>query len=541
MLLVLLIGCSTTKLVVRRDLDKNGKIFDFHRTQKHVLWLLLDGVNATVFKKMLEDGELPNIYSNIYARGPYTFQAISSHISNTYPNVAAQLTGKFPGHIGVPNNQYLDTEYKDRINLIRYPGVLEARHLLQHEQSIFQYLKAQKYYSVSVTDLVASSAEVHVLDLFKVGLKEVNQQYDRIDRRTFLDITSIIEETSKTDQLPALLYAHLIGPDSTGHIQGVTSKEYIESLRLIDREFGKLVDLIKDRGYYNDFAFVISSDHGQIPIKKRFKFDEYIYEILNEKPAGFCKSNSCKIDDGRIGNVIVLHGADRDAFIYFGVEDLPSFYNKGWDQRIKFDDLVEYSLPSGKKIDIIKEIVKASGTGLLFARESEEKIHVFSKKGESLITRKKMLGLEPEYSYEIVNGKDPLELDSNKLPVEGNFLSSTEWLEITEEAPYPDVVAQMPELFQTTKTGDLIVFAAPGYSINDTYLGGHGGGTRPEIYTPFLFGGSGLNRRELGVFRTIDINATILHFMGLKVNPRSRIDGEASCVFLRYCPYLLPN
>lgn len=536
--MILLLSCSTTKLVIRRDLDKNGEVFEFHESQKHVLWMLIDGANSTVFHRMLERGELPNIYMHIYRRGPYSFYAISSHVPNTYPNIAAQLTGKLPGHLGVPNNQYLDTEYKDRINLIEYPGILQARTLLKKELTIFNYLKAQRLYTVSVTDLLATSANVQVIDLFKTGVKEINKQYDRIDKRTFLDLASIIEETSKTEQLPALLYAHLIGPDSTGHLQGITSEEYLASLRLIDKEFGKLVNLINEKGYYDDFAFVISSDHGQIPLKNKFNFEHYLYEILNEKPSGFCKSSSCRVDEGRIGDVVFVHGADRDAFVYFNVGKLENFYGKGWGERIKLIDLMNYPLPSGRKIDIIEELAKGDGIGLIFARESGDKVHVFSKNGHGLIRRSKFIGFKPEYSYEILEGTDPMELDKVTLPANGEFLSSRDWLELTGSAPYPDVIPQMPELFRTTKTGDLIVYATPGYSFNEEYLSGHGGGTRPEMYTPFLFGGRGLNRRDLGPFRTIDITPTILHFMGLRVNPLDRIDGDASCVFLKYCPYL---
>ncbi|OGQ33758.1 MAG: hypothetical protein A3F16_00355 [Deltaproteobacteria bacterium RIFCSPHIGHO2_12_FULL_43_9] len=538
LLSLFLLSCSTTKLVVRRDLDKNGEIFEFHESHKHVLWLLIDGVNATVLRSMLERGELPNIHTHIYRRGPYTFYAMSSHVSNTYPNVAAQLTGKFPGHIGIPNNQYLDTEYKDRINLIEYPGILQAKNLLKNELTIFHYLKAQKLYSVSVTDLLATSANVQVIDLFKTGVKEINRQYDRIDKRTFIDLASVIEETSKTDQLPALMYAHLIGPDSTGHLQGITSEEYLASLRLIDTEFGKLVNLIYEKGYYDDFAFVISSDHGQIPFKNRLNFDEFLYEILKEKPRGFCKTSKCRIDDGKIGDVVFVHGADRDAFIYFQVGDLESFYRKGWGERIRLDELLSYTLPSGKNVDIIHEIVKADGVGLIFARESDERFHVFSRNGHALITRSKFLGFKLEYSYEILEGEDPLELEVGRLPAQGRLLSSRDWLALTEQSPYPDVIPQMPELFQTSKTGDLIVYASPAYTFSEEYVSGHGGGTRPEMYTPFLFGGRGLDRRDLGPFRTIDITPTILHFMGLRVNPVDRIDGEASCVFLKYCPYL---
>src|SRR3990167_1400810 len=88
--------------------------------------------------------------------------------------------------------------------------------------------------------------------------------------------------------------------------------------------------------------------------------------------------------------------------------------------------------------------------------------------------------------YPILEGKDPLELDIVRLPAHGDFLSSRDWLALTERSPFPDVIPQMPELFQTTKTGDLIVYATPGYSFDEEFLSGHGGGTRPEMYTPFL-------------------------------------------------------
>ena len=518
-------GCAApTKLLVRRDLEKHGKKFKFEEAQDHIVWFLIDGVNTTVFRKLLEKGGLPNIYRHVYRRGIFTWAAMASHPPSTYPNVAAQLTAKFPGHIGVPNNHYLDIEHEDRLNLVEYPGVLKARELLKHEQTIFQYLRSQNLYSVSVTDLVSTSANIQVIDLFKTGLREINRQWRDIDRKTFADLTDVLKETAKTDQLPTLMFAHLIGPDSVGHIEGVGSPAYVESLKFLDKEFGKFVTLLDQLDYYHNVAFVISVDHGQLPIKNKFDFDKFFYELIHEKPSGYCVTHHCDIDDGKMNDVVVLHGAERDAFIYLGVKDYQSFYRKRWSERKSFEELVHYSLPSGAKANLIQALTNEKAVGLVFLRESDSQFHVFSRAGHGIIKRR-LVNERPFYTYLVVSGDDPLGLHLTRMPASEEYFSSRAWLKMTEHSDYPDSVAQFPELFQTPKTGDIVVYAAPGYSFATENLSGHGGGTRPEMYTPFLFGGDGIPHLDLGPFRTIDITPTILHYLGFAVYPPTKIDG----------------
>jgi len=540
LIVLLLSSCAPpAKFLVRRDLEKRGDEFKFDQDQKSVIWIVLDGVNATVFRRMLERGELPNFYKYVYRRGAYTFQAIASHVPSTYPNIASQLTGKFPGHIGVPNNHYLDEEHEDRLNLVEFPGILKARKLLKDETTIFNYLQAMKLYSVSVTDLVATSANVHVVDLFKVGIKEINRQWKDIDRKTYADMMSIVRETTKTNQLPALLYAHMVGVDSNGHVHGVNSRAYRQALVYLDREFGKLVRLLKERKYYDNVAFVLSSDHGQIPVHNRFDLEKYIYSVVHDKPKRYCFRNKCKIDDGRIKDVIVLSGAERDAFIYCGIDDLEDFYRSirggEWKHRPTISDLTTYEVRPGSHINLIEKLVEERAVGLVFVRESSSKFHVFSNRGHAVIKRK-IIKDRPFYAYDVRTGRDPLELKLERTPSSEEYLSSRDWLVLTEHSTYPDAVAQIPELFQTPKTGDLIVYAAPGYSFGKKNKGAHGGGTRPEMYTAFLFAADGIPHRELGPFRTVDILPTILYYLGLEVNPPTRIDGVPNCLYSRNCP-----
>jgi hypothetical protein len=71
--------------------------------------------------------------------------------------------------------------------------------------------------------------------------------------------------------------------------------------------------------------------------------------------------------------------------------------------------------------------------------------------------------------------------------------TSREWLAATADTSRPDVVPQLLTAFDDPRSGDVILFAAPGWDFSpEEYLGGHGGLEREELIVPLYMAGPGI-------------------------------------------------
>jgi predicted AlkP superfamily pyrophosphatase or phosphodiesterase len=62
-----------------------------------------------------------------------------------------------------------------------------------------------------------------------------------------------------------LLYINFKSPDYTGHIYGMASKWEGLMLEAVDREIGRLVDILEAR-YPGEYVLIVTADHGQCPL-----------------------------------------------------------------------------------------------------------------------------------------------------------------------------------------------------------------------------------------------------------------------------------
>jgi arylsulfatase A-like enzyme len=114
--------------------------------------------------------------------------------------------------------------------------------------------------------------------------------------------------------------------------------------------------------------------------------------------------------------------------------------------------------------------------------------------------------------------------------------SSREWLEATAATAHPDVVAQLAELFDSPRCGDILLFAAPGWHFSDKMIGGHGAIEREEMIVPLYYSGPGITPgAKIAAGRQADLVPTVLDLMGLSSRlPRlPRLDGASLAGQLR--------
>ena len=97
----------------------------------------------------------------------------------------------------------------------------------------------------------------------------------------------------------------------------------------------------------------------------------------------------------------------------------------------------------------------------------------------------------------------------------------------------------MPQIlayFEAPLTGDLAVFAAPGWDFADHFKAGHGGLAPEDMFVPLLMAGPGVpHLRHPGPVRAVDLVPTLLDLLGRPVPPN--LDGRT---LVRHRPSSLP-
>ena len=63
---------------------------------------------------------------------------------------------------------------------------------------------------------------------------------------------------------PAITFATLDEPDGVGHAIGHDTPAYYDSLKVIDKGIGKVIQATKDAGIYDETIFILTTDHGGV-------------------------------------------------------------------------------------------------------------------------------------------------------------------------------------------------------------------------------------------------------------------------------------
>lgn len=200
---------------------------------KLVLFLTIDATRADV----LDDAnrkKLPTL-SRLKAKGAW-FSRARSAASSTRPAMASVFTGRYYSQ--------LRFKAKGRQSVLddkgpRFPKLLTDAGV----------------HTVSLPLLFRIAAESGVGRGFETELRDA--------RNAAATVTKLIELAQRATR-PTLLYAHFGEPHAPYVGKGATPRErYLEEVRTVDRELGRLVAALNDGGLSKRALLVISADHGE--------------------------------------------------------------------------------------------------------------------------------------------------------------------------------------------------------------------------------------------------------------------------------------
>lgn len=464
---------------------------------KSCIFFLADGARADLFEYLLGKGDLPNIGKYIVDEGSF-HSAVSVFPSTTGPAYTPYLIGKFPGRCNLPGIRWFDRKLFKK-SLFSFKGFRS-------------YVGPETFFINGDLDTEGGSTLFEVIPRSVSILNEITRGIGHGgDKTRFLKVYYKIKShfTKGTDEVdnaagrllleslkgdPSFVFSVFLGIDTYSHQFHPFHKKVIESYKLIDSYVGFIGDYLKTERKLDETLLVIGSDHGLSSTHSHFDSLEFMNQSGYKT---FYYPN------------IFKHLFDADAVNMISGNSMSHLYFKngsGWDRKTYIEELDS----------IVNDLIERPEVDIVAGINLDGKIVIKSSRGEAIT----WIENENKFRYEVVSS-DPFGFKE----VSSSF-NHREALEKTLDTNYPDAIVQIIQLFDSPRTGDLVVSAKPGFDLrakheNPEHCSSHGSLIREHMIAPIA-----MNLKSKTKFvRTVDIYPTILKFLDVEI-PNS-IDGNS--------------
>jgi len=487
--------------------------------QKVVLFFL-DGVNNVLYQEMLAQGELPYIKKYFVDRGCQVERAITSIPAITYAITASFATGLEPGHHGVVGNKFFD---RDQELFIDYDTIKTYRNIDKNYIAANIYEILHKNFSVTIQTPLRRGAYRNIDNWATSGVCWFFGWYESVNNWAARRFELIGEIARRINRWPSLIFAYFPGCDEIGHRAGPDSQRYKKALEGLDEQIGKVCLALERNGLLETTYLILVSDHGMVGSARCNTID--LTKLLEERfplrlatggpnqktkysdrVAYFSRYDAVLVDGG--GREFILHLKNGTRWQELATEEQISPIAKFLVTEPGID-MVAYRGPNGVIIE--------------------------NRQGRALIERKENPAHTPLnlnlYRYQIIDGTDPLGYAS--LPqagglLDGEFRDGKYWLEQTAGGRYPDLPVQIVEIFDTRRSGDLLIFAAEDWDFNPRNIGGHGSVLDVDMHVPLVIAGPGIKAgSKIEQARNVDVAPTIIDMLDSDKLQWYEFDGQS--------------
>jgi predicted AlkP superfamily pyrophosphatase or phosphodiesterase len=219
----------------------------------------------------------------------------------TYPCHATIMSGCYPNRTGIVHNEKLN------------PATNNASWHWYYEdmkvRSIFDYARENGMKTAGVLWPVTAGAPVDYL-IPEIWTENRNDPQDIFEQTISEDVREIYQknkslrnwkETPEFDMFgaacavdiihaykPEVMLLHMATLDHYRHMYGTHAPEVQLALKLHDEWLGMIMEALRTENLYEDTAFIILGDHGQMPIKKNICINHLFREkgLLQVNSAG---------------------------------------------------------------------------------------------------------------------------------------------------------------------------------------------------------------------------------------------------------------
>lgn len=483
------------------------------RNSKKVVFILLDGARPDVLEKLIEKNEMP-ILANLKESGTWVDTAISVFPSTTGPAYAPYVSGLYPDKSGLSGiRQYIRSTGTYRsycgTDLTKIKDDMNPDY-----KTIFEILPPND--TLSVVGMVDRGAKNSNTPTIPFAFNSIQGKFLECDKAI---LKMLLQKTQKG--LPRFTFVSFHSTDSFGHKKGAESPEYLSAMRNMDSVVGQFIDHCKKIGEYENLVLIVSADHGIESTDKHGNLAQTMgklgYNVQDAIPRNTFFFNLKKKQMAREKDAIFAVSGNACVQIYLKgkVLQMDNHEEGKFTVRPSLEQIRNY--PIGKKRekthDLISVFRKEPCVGFLVVRDGRDQLRVFSRTGEGLITRE-----EKGFTYQVISDPDPLQLGKwARKYCDRKALTGRQWMKMTGNDPYPDVIFQLWQFMQGENSGDIIVNAAPGYEPwNEGQRGVHGGAGKAQMRLPLLIWGKGIPAKRLPCARTVDIFPTIFRILDVQ-------------------------
>ena len=426
-------------------------------------------------------------------------------VASVFPSVTGPaytpfLLGRFPGPIGIPGLRWYDRARE----ACGWPDY--ARSYVGHEMrrfdedldpgapTIFELVPNSLAALSVVTRGLARARRIGALTARSALRATVTHFRGRAERWLDVDRESAdVIVRRMREERPDFLFAAFTGVDKASHARGHGDALVLEAMRIVDDAVARLRDDAERGGWWDDTHLWIVSDHGHAPV--------HTHEDLAAVVSGTgLRTIAHPWSAGIAPDAAVMVSGNAMAHVYLDLSEV----ERAWWPAL-----------SARHGGLADALLAREAVDLMLLPSSEARCGVRSaQRGTAVVERE-----GATYRYRRESG-DPLGIGAD---LEG---SADETFDATRDGNYPDAIVQILSLAGSSRAGDVILSAAPGWDFRKRYepiphRSSHGALHRDHMMVPLL-----LNRAAAGIpRRTTDLFASALDALG--VAPPALMDGRS--------------
>lgn len=486
------------------------------RPQPGVVIFLADGLAPRFVEQGCAEGWLPNIERYIRGRGARVENATTSMPAITYAAIATIMSGTSPARHGIVGNRWFDPDaqlFRNYVLASRYDRV-DADYAAP-----LIYERIDPAPSATVQTVHRRGADVVIRNWALSGVMWAFKDYTAVDKLSASSIWRLIDWANWQRVWPTLVTFYFPGLDSVGHAHGASSPEYRRAGEHLDHQVGRVCQWLEREGLLDTTYLVLVSDHGMVDVAADGRVD-----VLNlVRGWGRQATDEMVQHDSpdmrwrffRRFDTVVAHQDGRGVCVHFRGPD-------GWGSTVPYDAVEEILLEP----PVDQRLWNHAGVDLVMYLAGPDEVVLRSGRGAARVQRRVQDGLA-EYAYE-PSPHDLLEYMADPelaAFVAAGFHDSRAWLRATARQAHPDVVPHVIPLLHQPRSGQVIAFAAPGYSFVQE-RGGHGGVHRDEMLMTFCIAGPGIAPGTvLKTARSVDLVPTLLELLEIEPADDGWLEG----------------
>ena len=472
----------------------------------YVIHFVLDGARYDILNEAVQKGELPFIQKTFFENGTVFENALTAFPTVSTPGYIAFATGLSTGNSGIFFLEWFDrTKRKvvgyltlksyNRVNtdLINRMALLDPNvKTLYPPTTLFEKLKphptAAVYTHFRQGASIATPAAIPAAAIWNSAITKNGLALDRLSMQSLEKIFLKSPET-----LPRYSLVALYGPDFYGHKTGATAEDIALDLKQFDYLLKKFTHRLEKRGLLDQTYFIVSSDHGMHDAGKLFKLRRIIWNAVESKKIAY------------VGNRGV-----SSTFLYLPGE-------KGWEDVPTLARLRHFP-GKHRMVDMIELIRNQEAVEWLAVRDGVDRVRIYNKKGEGLITRIPN-GDNPLFSYTF-SGKDPFEYNKKF-----KLADAKSWLAATIHEKHPNAIVDLGNLFADPMVGDILVTLEDPWGFRRIKAGTHGSLSQSDMHIPLMMAGPGVSKGTRTLAKGVDVFPTVLEWLGLPKEEAQNQEG----------------